>query len=248
MHRNVPVTKQAPSKPRHLICQHKAGRERPTGARQGSEPHCSQHFLLRRLRNPNGGEGRVLAATAVWLFATPMNRSPPGSSVHGILQARTLEWAAVPFSRRPSQPRNWTRICCIAGRFFTGWATTAGEGFNYTKTVSEGKKAGHAIKSLKRLADALPSAPPNHSARIKSRSGPSLTVLQKQEKGSLYLVGVAPLGLLSSRSSPGKGRGRERRFRQTPRGFPHAQPSACQVTIKTHKRGDLEQLQKLYKG
>ena len=36
---------------------------------------------------------------------------------------RTLEWVAHPFSRGSSWPRNWTRVSCIAGRFFTNWAT-----------------------------------------------------------------------------------------------------------------------------
>ena len=45
----------------------------------------------------------------VWLF--------------GILQARTLEWVAFPFSRESSQPRNWTQVSCIAGKFSTSWAT-----------------------------------------------------------------------------------------------------------------------------
>ena len=49
--------------------------------------------------------------------------SPPGSSVHGILQARTLEWVAIPFSRGSSRPRDQTQVSCIAGRFFTIWAT-----------------------------------------------------------------------------------------------------------------------------
>ena len=53
----------------------------------------------------------------------PHNCSPPGSSVHGILQARILEWVAIPFSRGSSQPRDRTWVACIAGRFFTGWAT-----------------------------------------------------------------------------------------------------------------------------
>ena len=46
---------------------------------------------------------------------------PASSSVHGILQARILEWAAMPFSRGSSQPRNQTHISvsCIAGRFFS---------------------------------------------------------------------------------------------------------------------------------
>ena len=48
-----------------------------------------------------------------------MDHRLPGSSVHGILQARTLEWFAISFSRGSSQPRDQTRVSCIAGRFFT---------------------------------------------------------------------------------------------------------------------------------
>ena len=43
--------------------------------------------------------------------------------VHGILQARTLEWVAIPFSRWSSQPRDRTQVSCIVGEFFTSWAT-----------------------------------------------------------------------------------------------------------------------------
>ena len=53
----------------------------------------------------------------------PMDCSPPGSSVHGNLQARILEWVAIPFSRGSSQPRDQTQVSHIAGRFFTIWAT-----------------------------------------------------------------------------------------------------------------------------
>ena len=42
--------------------------------------------------------------------------------VHGILQARILEWVAFPFSKGSSQPRYWTQVSHIAGRFFTSWA------------------------------------------------------------------------------------------------------------------------------
>ena len=52
-----------------------------------------------------------------------MDCSPPGSSLHGILQARILECVAIPFSRGSSQLRDWTLISCIAGGFFTIWAT-----------------------------------------------------------------------------------------------------------------------------
>ena len=48
----------------------------------------------------------------------PVDSSPPGSSVHGILQARTLEWVARSSSRGSSQPRDRTQVSCIAGGFF----------------------------------------------------------------------------------------------------------------------------------
>ena len=53
----------------------------------------------------------------------PMGCSPPGSSVHEILQKRILQWIAISFSRRSSQLRNWTRASHIAGGFFTSWAS-----------------------------------------------------------------------------------------------------------------------------
>ena len=53
----------------------------------------------------------------------PMDYSLSNSSVHGILQARIPEWVAISFSRGSSQPRDWTKVSCIAGRFFTVWAT-----------------------------------------------------------------------------------------------------------------------------
>ena len=56
-------------------------------------------------------------------FYYTMDCSPPGSSVHRILQARILEWVALTFSRGSSQPRGWTWVSCIAGRFLTLWAT-----------------------------------------------------------------------------------------------------------------------------
>ena len=52
-----------------------------------------------------------------------MDCSLPGSSVHGILQARILEWGAIPFSRGPSWTRDQTQVSHIAGRLFTVWAT-----------------------------------------------------------------------------------------------------------------------------
>ena len=48
---------------------------------------------------------------------------PKDHTVHGILQARILGWVAFPFPRGSSQPRNRIQVCCIAGGFFTSWAT-----------------------------------------------------------------------------------------------------------------------------
>ena len=53
----------------------------------------------------------------------PMDSSLPGSAIHGIFQARILEWAAISFSRGSSQPRDRTQVSCIADRRFTIWAT-----------------------------------------------------------------------------------------------------------------------------
>ena len=52
----------------------------------------------------------------------PHGRSP-GSSVHAILQTRTIKWVAIPCSRGSSWPWDWTRVSYIAGRFFSIWAT-----------------------------------------------------------------------------------------------------------------------------
>ena len=78
----------------------------------------------------------------VRLFATPMDCSPPGSSVHGILRARTLEWVAISSSRGPSRPRDWTQVSCITGGFFYHGATREpqGRGMSYLITKERTRK------------------------------------------------------------------------------------------------------------
>ena len=61
----------------------------------------------------------VLVAQSCSTLCDPTDCGPPGFSVYGILQARMLEWIAIPFSRGTSQPRDQTLVSCIAGRFFT---------------------------------------------------------------------------------------------------------------------------------
>ena len=78
-----------------------------------------------------------LVAQSCLTLCNSMDCSPPGSSVPGDSPGkktvvgslshqgspRILEWVSYPFSRGSSRPRNWTGVSCIAGRFFTSWAT-----------------------------------------------------------------------------------------------------------------------------
>ena len=79
-------------------------------------------------------------------------------TVHGILQARILQWIAFPFSRRSSQPRDRTQVSCIAGRFFTNWASQEAQTYtvlhvNYISIKLEGKEK--LLDLLKPQAPAL---------------------------------------------------------------------------------------------
>ena len=65
----------------------------------------------------------MLVAQSCPALCNPVDCSLPGSSVHGIVQARMLAWVAIPFSRGFSQPRDRTLVSCIAGKFFTVWVT-----------------------------------------------------------------------------------------------------------------------------
>ena len=66
----------------------------------------------------------VLVTQSCLSLCDPVECSPPGSSVHGILQARILEWGAMSSSRGSSWPGDQIWVSCIAGRFFTIWVTS----------------------------------------------------------------------------------------------------------------------------
>ena len=68
---------------------------------------------------PDLGANFVVCACSINQPCDAMDCSPPGSCVHGILQARILEWVAMPSSRGSSQPRARAQVSCIAGGFFT---------------------------------------------------------------------------------------------------------------------------------
>ena len=71
-----------------------------------------------------------------WL-CDPIDCSLPGSSVHGISQARILEWVAISFSRGFSQHRDWTQVSCIAGRFITIWDTREALNSSVSSSVAQ---------------------------------------------------------------------------------------------------------------
>ena len=79
--------------------------------------------LIPELGRSSGVKAKSLVTQSCPTLWNPMNCSPSGSSVHGSLQTRILEWVIISFSRGSSWPRNWTRVSCIAARLFTNWAT-----------------------------------------------------------------------------------------------------------------------------
>ena len=77
-----------------------------------------------RLRGDNLRHSINVCYHIIWTEITdPMDCSLPGSFVHGILQARLLEWEVILFFRGPSWLRDQTQVSCSSGRFFNIWAT-----------------------------------------------------------------------------------------------------------------------------
>ena len=70
----------------------------------------------------------TVSHSVVFDSATPGTVAPPGSSFNGILQARMLEWVAIPFARGSSESRDRTWVSGIADRFFTIWVTREAQG------------------------------------------------------------------------------------------------------------------------
>ena len=69
--------------------------------------------------NPSAQVKKVLVSQSHPTLYNPMDCSAPGSSIHGILQTKILEWVAILFSRGSSRPRDRTWVACIAGKFFS---------------------------------------------------------------------------------------------------------------------------------
>ena len=89
------------------------------------ETHLAQGICMRDCRlTPLRREVQVVQLCLT--FCNPMDRSLPGTSVHGILQARILAWVAIPFSRGSSWPRDWSQVSDIVSRLSTLWAPREG--------------------------------------------------------------------------------------------------------------------------
>ena len=92
------------------------------------------------------------------ILCNPMDGNPPVSSVHGILQARILEWVATSYSRRSSWPRDWTQVSCVsctAGRFFSTSTTW--------KTQDGAAAAAKSLRSCPTLCNSIDDSPPGFS-------------------------------------------------------------------------------------
>ena len=97
------------------------------GSQNGTTPECHFESFLSICIFSSGWtkkrKVKVLVAQSCLTLCDFTDHSLPGSSVDQILQARILEWVAIAFSRGSFWPRDQTQVTCIAGRFFTIWAT-----------------------------------------------------------------------------------------------------------------------------
>ena len=95
---------------------------------------CDYQHMERRKKRPLWPNGDfhfaplplcllLLLLSCMQLFCDPMGYSPSGYSVHGISQARILEWGAMPFSRRSSRPKDRTCVSCTGRWILYHWAT-----------------------------------------------------------------------------------------------------------------------------
>ena len=88
-----------------------------------------------------------------------MDCSSPASSVHGILQARILEWVAIPFSKGSFRPRDRTWVSCIAGGFFTVRASREALLIQFPQQHSEGFIVVRSLSCVQLFCDPMDCSP-----------------------------------------------------------------------------------------
>ena len=132
-----------------------------------------------------------------------MNCNPPGTSVHGILQARILEWVAISFSKWSSQPRDQIQVSRIAGGFFTNWATrdTQPPGQAIKLELSHKKKREKCTFLFYTLSQ--PASLIFHIIILSSEQDSSLSQSRKDILGTVVAGGLGPPILSKNRASQG---------------------------------------------
>ena len=98
----------------------------------------------------------MLPFSRVWPFQDLMDCSPPGSSVHGVLQARIQEWASISFSRGSSLSKDRTHVSCNAGRFLT----TEPTGIPNVLWEHAAAAVAKSLQSCPTLCDPIDGSPP----------------------------------------------------------------------------------------
>ena len=101
---------------------------------------------------------RSVVSDSLW----PHGLYLPGSSIHGIFQARLLHWVAISFSRGSFQPRDGTPVSCIAGRLFTIWATGGLLKWKWSHSAHV-KSESEVAQSCPTLCDPMDCSPPGSS-------------------------------------------------------------------------------------
>ena len=88
----------------------------------------------------------VLVTQSCLTFCNPIAYQT--TVLYEILQARILEWVAIPFSRGSSWPRDWTLVSCIVGTFFTVWATGEVPLFLYLTEILDGSEKSFRVRKI----------------------------------------------------------------------------------------------------
>ena len=150
------------------------------------------------------------SCSVVLTLCDPTDYSWPGSSVHGILQARILEWVAIPFSRRSSRRRDGTWVSHTAGRLLTIWATYSWEVFaNCTLQASWIPRWFSHRSEISTLTPSLPcSLPSSHPFPLSTqlvRVHAFATPLAQGQGSPRALLGAFPKWKeISTENNPGK--------------------------------------------
>ena len=134
---------QKPELSLQLALQHVAITPHPTPPLQGKQRSLGRQGGVDSCSSPGDNEKvKVFIAQSCLTDWDPMDCGPPGSTVHGILQATIQEWVAISSSRDSSSPKYWTPVSHIAGRSFTVWATRAAQENMIQPLIKEARFVG----------------------------------------------------------------------------------------------------------